>query len=140
MKKMILAALSVLFFVACANNTGGGNQVQAQNSARESLKAEVNLVNSQLANQKIDYMTTMLSCELNGNDIIYKYSIDESYLTMDELESTRKATMKSNIEDTWRNNPQMTITKSNLNAIGGKVYYKYYGNRSGKTMVIVINP
>lgn len=132
MKKLVL--LSVVLFAACVCLQG---QNPAQYNARESLKNEVKYVN-QNTPWKIDYMTTMVLCELDGNDLVYNYIVDENYISIEELRSTKRASMKKNLEATWNSSGTAT-TRSNLKTIGGKVIYKYRGNISQKTMVIVVD-
>ena len=124
--------LCAIMLVACSNS-------EEKQKAKDSLKYEAELAN-QLAPMSLDHMTTMMSCEFDGSNLVYNYEIDEDYSTIGEMKEKQMTTLKKTLEAQWRNNPQLEGTKANLKTIGGKVIYNYIGDTSKKIMSISFDP
>lgn len=116
-----------------------GCDTPAQKKAKESLALEAETTNKMLAGKKADAVSTILSVDFDGKNLIYTYEIDEDYISIDQARATQKDNMEKNIRTGLENNPQFAATKENLKKIGGKVIYNYIGNSSGKILTIEID-
>ena len=106
--------------------------------AKESLKFLSDMENKQLAGTQLDVMTTLVSADFDGTNLVYTCVIDEDYATIETLRNTQKEVMEKNIRNTLENDPRIESTKENLILIGGKIIYNYVGDTSNKVLTITI--
>lgn len=150
MKKILFLLLGVLLFSSCGikdvkeriarakedrynvEREASDNDIQ---EAKDFLRRAAKGVDTPM---KVDYMTILISCEFDGNNIVYEYIVNEDYATISELKESEDD-LRESIEDGLKKESVQEMI-NNLNKIDGKVIYKYYGNHSGEKIVIEIEP
>ena len=138
MKRTIIILLGIipfLCFMACNGVSSNSNSLEKK-EAREQLKLEVELVNKTLVGKQVDDVTTMTACKFDGMNLIYKYTIDENIVRVDEIS---ESALKEHLQQEWEFNSQLQTTKRCLQKLGGNVVYKYIGSKSNKSLTITIN-
>lgn len=130
--------LSIMFLMLSCSNGSLSPEKDEVFKAKESLKLEAEIANK-MAGKSVDFMTRWISCDFDGNNLIYTYEIDEDYATIDQMRSIQQETMAKSIKNTLESTPQFAGTKANLAKIKGKVIYNYVGDTSKKVMTITID-
>ena len=126
MRKIYFIFFSLILFVSCGIGNG--------NSAKKYLDKAAKGVDVPM---EVDYMTTLVSCEFDGQDLIYEYEVDEDYASISELrenENIIREGIESNLEK-----PETQELQEKLREIGGKMIHKYIGNETGEVITIVID-
>ena len=132
---IIVAFIGLIFgvVVSCTNNTSN-NEID---KAKKTLEIEAEIADKQLAGKKIDAISKCISCNFDGENMVYTYEIDENSISIDKL-SEIKETMEKNLKNQLSENTQFAITKENLIKVGGTVIFNYVGSKSKKVMTITI--
>ena len=82
---------------------------------------------------QVDYMTTLTSCNFDGQNFNYYYEVNEDY-TSDIREFEEE--MRENLQNLWDTDPVFDEIKDNLRKVNGSVIYNYVGDESGEKMTI----
>ena len=125
MRKIYFIIFSLIMLVSCG--------IGSENSAKKYLDKAAKEV---AVPMQVDYATTLISCEFDGQDIIYEYNVDESYALISELkeyENIIREGIESNLEK-----PQTQELQEKLREVGGKMIHNYIGSETGEVMSIVI--
>lgn len=149
MKKILFLLLGVLLFSSCgikdlkekiARAKEDSYNVELEDydneiqEAKDFLREAAEEVETPM---EVDYMTILISCEFDGNNIVYDYIVDEDHATISELRDSEDE-IRESIESNLKKTEEVREMVKNLKKIGGKVIYKYYGNHSGEKIVFEI--
>lgn len=106
-------------------------------SSLEQLQIEIMSTNAQCPMQ-IDQVTLMTSVTLEGKRFVYNYSIDERYISLEQLEA-QESVIKSNIKTYFiSNDPSIKRLVKLLKDTNSSVEYRYVGNITGTVYCISI--
>lgn len=110
----------------------------ASMTAKEYIDFQIALTNAQCPAQ-VDEITVMQSVRLEGNYWIYKYTVNEEYITMEDLEANIDM-LKQNTLQTLSVDTSGKILFKNCKEAGIKLRYEYVGDQSGYSCHFDINP
>ena len=132
--RYLVSFLVLCFLCSCSN---GPKKLSSEeiSKLKTVIEVEANKVNKQMAGQKVDEMTTLLSAVFDGTDFVYTYEIDEDIFPIEKMR-VLKDDFTQHLKETWVDNP----AKPSLNAINAKVVYIYTGSLSEDTLKIEFEP
>lgn len=106
-------------------------------STQEQLQIQVMSTNAQCPMQ-IDQVTIMTSIALEGKRLVYNYSIDERYISLEQLEA-QEAVIKSNIKTSFISGDPTTVQFVKLlKETSCSIEYRYIGSITGTVYTIHI--
>lgn len=106
---------------------------------RELLEITIVSANVQCPMQ-VDEATVLTSASLEGNNVVYEYSLNEEYVSIEsvaENELSVKAQIKQNMRG---NDPSIANLKKQCKAANAGILYRYVGNITGQVFNITFSP
>ena len=104
----------------------------------EALLKEVSRGNEDLPMQ-VDYATTMTNMAVEGDYVVYTYTCDEEYISMDLLRENKAEVKQQTLEGLQDGGDTELATFLNMcRAAGKSLRYRYIGSSTGKECVIDI--
>ena len=95
--------------------------------AKQILEQQVAKTAELLVGQQIDFMTKCTNITFDGKDITYVYEVDESYISLSQLDMEQIKKVQLQLVDSIE---MFQVLKDNLKTIGGTVKYVYVGSLS----------
>lgn len=110
-------------------------------SPKDKLAAQIAMANAQCP-MKVDSETTLESVAVEGNSLIYVYSIDESGSNSDIIDviNENSDNTRNDIVSSIKTSPEFKPIIKACNDAGLNIIYRYKGATSGKTCDITIDP
>ncbi len=155
MKKILLSMMVLAALASCSNKASnqptGSSEAAVENAdsaqvanipadeAKANMQAIAEAANKLISEEKDAQMATSASVEFDGQNFIYNFEIDETEMTIAELNSA-KDELQSKLKKDLEEKKNYQVIKDNLKALNGKVIYQYVGSHTKKTSTITIEP
>ena len=91
------------------------------------IEEEVSKAAELLVGKQVDFMTKCTGITFDGRDIIYVYEVDESYISLSQLDMEQIKNVQLQLVDSIE---MYQVLKDNLKTIGGTIKYVYVGSLS----------
>jgi hypothetical protein len=91
------------------------------------IEEEVSKAAELLVGKQVDFMTKCTGITFDGRDITYVYEVDESYISLSQLDMELIKNVQLQLVDS---NEMLQVLKDNLKTIGGTIKYVYVGSLS----------
>lgn len=103
-----------------------------EKSDQKKLEEQVNITNLSCPMQ-VDEVTTLDRLAIEGDQVVYHYTIDEELVDMAVLKENADA-MKQNVRSTLNAEPAVRMFLETCVKCGKSLCYRYTGNTSGESM------
>lgn len=91
------------------------------------IEEEVSKAAELLVGKQVDFMTKCTGITFDGRDITYVYEVDESYISLSQLDMEQIKNVQLQLVDSIE---MYQVLKDNLKTIGGTIKYVYVGSLS----------
>jgi hypothetical protein len=91
------------------------------------IEEEVSKAAELLVGKQVDFMTKCTGITFDGRDITYVYEVDESYISLSQLDMEQIKNVQLQLVDSIE---MYRVLKDNLKTIGGTIKYVYVGSLS----------
>lgn len=91
------------------------------------IEEEVSKAAELLVGKQVDFMTKCTDITFDGRDITYVYEVDESYISLSQLDMEQIKNVQLQLVDSIE---MYQVLKDNLKTIGGTIKYVYVGSLS----------
>lgn len=91
------------------------------------IEEEVSKAAELLVGKQVDFMTKCTDITFDGRDITYVYEVDESYISLSQLDMEQIKNVQLQMVDSIE---MYQVLKDNLKTIGGTIKYVYVGSLS----------
>lgn len=135
--KKILLFLAMLGMVSCFTDSNLTEHEKRVKEAKEYLSADVALSNKLNAGTKLDEFTKLESIVFDGQNIIYTYEVDESYITISLLR-TVQSEMEKELRKDFYSNKEKAEVRGCLLVLEGTEIHNYIGNKTKQVLTIRI--